>query len=61
MKCLRKIIESFADSRIFELHWKHNAFVWHRNLGKIRLHENEPQCALLDGKYFKGIDSYDKG
>ena len=59
----RKNIQSFAEHRIFKLHWKYNAFVWCRDLGrdicgnsKFNDFEIEPRCAFLEDKYFKVID-----
>ena len=67
MKCSRKIIQGFAENRIFNLLWKYNAFVWCRDLGQgvcrnagSAVYEDEPLCALLDDKYFKVIDNHDK-
>ena len=63
IKCSRKIIQSFAENRIFELRWKHNTFVClvQRLSRDLVVYEFEPLCALLDGKYFKVIDTCDKG
>ena len=67
MKFCIKIIQSFAENRIFELHWKYNQLFGVETQKRMSMetldlvvYEDEPWCTSLDGKCFKVIGIDDK-